>query len=32
MRRGLKAPSGVPIIESTTPIIPIYTYTVENTL
>ncbi len=31
MRRGLRA-KGVPIIESTTPIIPIYTYTVENTL
>ncbi len=31
MRRGLHA-KGVPIIESTTPIIPIYTYTVENTL
>ena len=31
MRRGLRA-KGIPIIESTTPIIPIYTYTVENTL
>ena len=31
MRKGLRA-KGVPIIESTTPIIPIYTYTVENTL
>ena len=31
MRRGLKA-RGVPIIESNTPIIPIYTYTAENTL
>ena len=31
MRRRLRA-KGVPIIESTTPIIPIYTYTVENTL
>lgn len=31
MRRGLHA-KGVPIIESATPIIPIYTYTVENTL
>ena len=31
MRRGLRA-KGVPIIESATPIIPIYTYTVENTL
>ena len=31
MRRGLRA-KGVPIIESTTPIIPIYTSTVENTL
>ena len=31
MRRGLKA-RGVPIIRSTTPIIPIYTYTMENTL
>ena len=31
MRRGLRA-KGVPIIESTTPIIPISTYTVENTL
>ena len=31
MRQGLKA-RGVPIIESTTPIIPIYTYTMENTL
>ena len=31
MRRELKA-RGVPIIESNTPIIPIYTYTAENTL
>ena len=31
MRAGLKA-RGVPIIEATTPIIPIYTYTAENTL
>lgn len=31
MRQGLKA-RGVPILESTTPIIPIYTYTTENTL
>lgn len=31
MRKGLKA-RGVPIIEATTPIIPIYTWTVENTL
>ena len=31
MRRGLHA-KGIPIIESATPIIPIYTYTVENTL
>ena len=31
MRRGLKA-RGVPILESNTPIIPIYTYTAENTL
>ena len=31
MRRGLKT-RGVPILESTTPIIPIYTYTTENTL
>ena len=31
MRRGLKA-RGVPIIESNTPIIPIYTYSAENTL
>ena len=29
MRRGLKA-RGVPIIESNTPIIPIYTYTAET--
>ena len=31
MRRGLKL-RGVPILESTTPIIPIYTHTAENTL
>jgi 7-keto-8-aminopelargonate synthetase-like enzyme len=31
MRERLKA-RGLPIIESTTPIIPLYTYTVENTL
>lgn len=31
MREGLKA-RGVPIIESKTPIIPLYTYTLENTL
>lgn len=31
MRKGLQA-KGVPIIESITPIIPIYTYSVENTL
>ena len=31
MRQGLKA-RGVPILESNTPIIPIYTYTAENTL
>jgi len=31
MRGNLKS-RGVPIIESTTPIIPIYTYTFENTL
>ena len=31
MRRELKA-RGVPIIESNTPIIPIYTYSAENTL
>jgi 8-amino-7-oxononanoate synthase len=31
MRKGLKA-RGIPIIEAETPIIPIYTYTAENTL